>query len=135
MRKGYGTKQIKKLHKQEKKQPKTLCLPGSKHFHDRIAVGPSAVCSCYTMHTGRTVAPGTKYKKHFNTGNKQQQQKIGKETFQPSIANMEIANVALTDLTELSFRSGNFIDLKSLRERSSQTEQLLLKVKKILDPQ
>ena len=94
----------------KKKQPKTLCLPGSKHFHDRIAVGPSAVCSCYTMHTGRTVAPGTKYKKHFNTGKKQQQQKIGKDFFQPSIANMEIANVALTDLTERSFRSWNFMD-------------------------
>ena len=43
---------------------------------------------------------------------------------------MEIANVALTDLTERSFRSGNFMDLKSLRKRTSQTEQLLLKVKK-----
>ena len=82
------------------------------------------------MHTGRTVAPGSKCKKHFNSSKKQQQQKIGKETFQPSIANMEIASVELTDLTERSFRSGNFMDLKSLRKRSSQTEQLLLKVQK-----
>lgn len=66
---------------------------------------------------------------------KSSNKKIGKETFQPSIANMEIANVALTDLTERSFRSGNFMDLKSLRKRSPQTEQLLLKAKKSLAPQ